>query len=213
MQEVLMREDSQQRIKKLVLMGVFMAIMIIQTVVPFIGFIDFLPVRVTLMHITVIIGAIILGTEYGAMLGIFFGFVSLIKNTLTPNATSFCFSPFVPIGEYYGGIKSVIVCFVPRVLVGVVSSLVYKMFVSLGKNKLGIVVSAVLGSLTNTIFVMGFIFIFFFKEFSSVFASARNIALENVSKAIIALIGTQGILEAIASIIITYAVVMALKKA
>ena len=67
-----MREDSQQRIKKLVLMGVFMAIMIIQTVVPFIGFIDFLPVRVTLMHITVIIGAIILGTEYGAMLGIFF---------------------------------------------------------------------------------------------------------------------------------------------
>lgn len=45
---------------------------------------------------------------------------------MNPTVTSFVFTPFYNLGEYSGGIGSVIICFIPRTLVGVVPYYVYK---------------------------------------------------------------------------------------
>lgn len=201
-----MKENGRSKIKNTVLMGVFISIMMIQTIVPILGYIPLGIMNATIIHITVIVGAIMLGPKSGAFLGFVFGLSSMIKNTLQPNPTSFVFSPFVSVGEYSGNIKSLIVAFLPRILIGVVAYYVYKAFPK--KEKLSLALAGICGSMTNTILVMGSIYIFFGREY----AMAGKKEYANLAKIIIGIIGTQGVGEAIVSAIITFAVVFALKK-
>ena len=74
-------------------MALFLAIEIILVVTP-LGYIPIGPLNATTMHIPVIIAGIVLGKKAGAELGFVFGLTSLIKATIQPGITSFCFSPF-----------------------------------------------------------------------------------------------------------------------
>ena len=106
--------------------------------VPYIGYIKIpvLAIQATTVHIPVIVGSILLGPKKGAFLGFVFGMTSLINNTTQPGLTSFCFSPFIEIGEGLGGSPlALIVCFVPRILVGVVPYFTYEGLQKLWKNK------------------------------------------------------------------------------
>ena len=82
-------------------MALFLAIEIILVVTP-LGYIPIGPLNATTMHIPVIIAGIVLGKKAGAELGFVFGLTSLIKATIQPGITSFCFSPFVTIGTMSG---------------------------------------------------------------------------------------------------------------
>ena len=72
-------------------MALFLAIEIILVVTP-LGYIPIGPLNATTMHIPVIIAGIVLGKKAGAELGFVFGLTSLIKATIQPGITSFCFS-------------------------------------------------------------------------------------------------------------------------
>ena len=69
------------------------------------------------------------------------------------------------LGEYSGGIGSLIICFVPRILIGVVPFYVYRLVKKLSKNNgvssVGLVAAGLSGALTNTLLVMNLIFVFF----------------------------------------------------
>lgn len=212
MKEEHYEQEYQKRIEKtksIVWMGVFLAILIIQSVVPVLGYIPLGFMNATIVHITVIIGAIILGPKNGALLGFFFGMSSMLKNTYMPNATSFVFSPFVSVGGYHGDIRSLVVCFVPRILVGIVAYYVYMAWKKKDHPYLGCIWAGALGSMTNTILVMSFIYLLF----GTSYAEATKSSLDGLILVIMGIIGTQGVMEAIASAIITLAVVRALKKA
>lgn len=201
-----MKDVVRKQTKDTVLMGVFLAIMMIQTIVPVLGYIPLGFMNATIIHITVIVGAIMLGPKSGAFLGFMFGLSSLIKNTLQPNPTSFVFSPFVTVGDFSGNVKSLIVVFVPRILIGVVAYYVYKAFRE--RKKIGLMFAGICGSMTNTILVLGSIYFLFGREY----AMAGKKEYEHLTRIILGIIGTQGVGEAIASAIITLAVVYALKK-
>ena len=64
-----------------------------------------------------------------------FGLTSMINNTFNPNLTSFVFSPFYSLGNVHGNFKSLMICFVPRILIGVVAYYVYTGIVKLVKKK------------------------------------------------------------------------------
>ena len=81
------------------------------------------------------------------------GMISLTVNTITILPTSYLFSPFVPNGNIY----SLIIAIVPRILIGLTPYFVYKLL----KNKAGLIFAGALGSLTNTVFVLGGIFFLF----------------------------------------------------
>ena len=147
------------------MMAAFIAIMMIMTVVPVLGFIPLGFMNATIIHIPVIVGSILLGPKKGAVLGFFFGLTSMWKNTaLMPNLTSFVFTPFLtmPNGES-GGIRSVIICMVPRILIGVVAYYVYRGVSKIWKKrkKLALAAAGVAGSITNTILVMNLIYFLF----------------------------------------------------
>ena len=83
----------------MVLTGLFMAIIIIMTTVPNIGYINLIVIKVTMVHVPVIIGSVLLGPKLGALLGATFGMTSLIVNTFNPSLLSFAFSPFYQVGN------------------------------------------------------------------------------------------------------------------
>lgn len=185
--------------------------------VPYIGYIKIpiLAIQATTVHIPVIVGSILLGPKKGAFLGFVFGLTSLINNTTQPGLTSFCFSPFIEIGEGLGGNPlALVVCFLPRILVGVVPYYVYEGLQGLWKNKekgrkYSLMLSGIAGSMTNTILVMGMIYLFF----GQAYAAARSIAFEAVLGVILSVVCINGTIEAIVAALIASAVASAMLKA
>ena len=111
------------------------------------------PIKPTLIHIPVIIASILYGPRVGGILGALMGLISLVTNTLVLLPTSYLFSPFVENGNLF----SLLIAMLPRILIGITPYFVYKAL----KNRLGLVLAGAVGSMTNTIFVLGGIFILF----------------------------------------------------
>lgn len=198
---------------EMVLTALFSAIIIIMAFVPYLGYINLVVIKATLIHVPVIIGSIMLGPKKGGFLGFVFGCTSLINNTFNPSLLSFAFSPFYSIGEIGGNFWSLVICFVPRILVGVVPYFVYQGIRKLCKEKKGsdwlaLPVAGIIGAFTNTLLVMNLIYFCFSEEF----AAAKQIALDAVYAAILAIIATNGIPEAIVAAVLTTAVCKALKR-
>lgn len=181
-----------------VLMAMFGAIIAVLAFTP-LGFIPLPFIKMTIIHIPVILGSLLLGPKKGAVLGLLFGLTSLINNTMTPAITSFTFTPFYPLpGSESGSLLSLIVCFVPRILVGIVPYFVYvgfqKLLKSGGKaNVVSLTVAGIAGSLTNTVFVMGLIFVLF----RDAYAAAKAIDTKLVIGVIVGIVGMNGVPEAI----------------
>ncbi|MCL2406029.1 MAG: ECF transporter S component [Defluviitaleaceae bacterium] len=193
---------------QLVILAMFSAIIILMAFTP-IGFIPLPHMRATTIHIPVIVGSLLLGPKFGGILGFMFGCVSLINNTINPNPMSFVFSPFYSLpGQDGGSWFSLIIVFVPRILVGVTP-----WFVSQGLKKLmrerfmpvNWVVSGVVGSLTNTLLVMHLIFFLFGEDWNNVRGGTTAIYA-----AILGVIAINGVPEAIVAGVIVAALMGAL---
>ena len=104
----------------MVQVAIFGAIICIMAFTPFLGYIPLGFTRATIIHVPVIIASLLMGPKKGAALGFLFGLTSFINNTMNPTPTSFVFTPFYSIGDVSGGLGSIIICFIPRILVGVV---------------------------------------------------------------------------------------------
>lgn len=187
----------------MVQVALFAALIIILAFTPFLGYIPLGFTRATIIHIPVIIGCLLLGPKKGALLGLIFGLTSFANNTMNPTVTSFVFTPFYTLGEMHGGFGSVIICFVPRILVGIVPYYVYHgLYKITKKNTSGQIISlgaaGLIGSLTNTLLVMNLIFLFF----KDSYAVANNVASDAVYAFILTIIGINGLPEAIVASIL-----------
>lgn len=190
-------------------MALFVAIIVLLSVTP-LGYISLGVINATTIQMPVIIGAVLFGWKKGAFLGGIFGLTSLIKNTIQPNVTSFVFSPFIPVfGEENGSFFAIIISLLPRIMIGVVSALVFSL---LSKMKLNSTVSSAaagfLGSLTNTVLVMGGIYLFFGESYSG----AKDIAYETLMATVAATITGAGITEAVVSAVCCGTICTALIK-
>lgn len=186
-----------------VLMALFTAIILVLAFTP-IGYIRVGLISATLIHIPVIIASIVLGPKRGAVLGGIFGLTSFIMNFMTPSVLSFVFNPFFPVpGTPHGNPLAIIICFVPRILVGVVPYYVYKLIRKMAKKEyLPLLIGGVAGSLTNTVLVMGLIYIIF----KSAYATATGMNPSAVTAAILGVVFMNGMPEAIVAALITTAV-------
>ena len=198
---------------EMVLTALFTAIIIIMAFVPYLGYINLIVIKATLIHVPVIIGSVMLGPKKGGFLGFVFGCTSLINNTFNPSLLSFAFSPFYSVGEVGGNFFSLVICFVPRILVGIGPYFVYQGIRRLCKEKKGsdwlaLPLAGIVGAFTNTLLVMNLIYFCFSEEF----AAAKQIALDAVYGGILAIIAANGIPEAIVAAVLVTAVCKALKR-
>lgn len=204
--------NIENKTRNLVLAAVFAAIIVILAFTP-LGYIPLGFMNATIIQVPVIIGAIILGPKYGGFLGMVFGLTSLWKNTYMPNPTSFVFSPFIKVGEYGGNFGSLIICMVPRILVGIVAYYVFRAVIKAlgsktGKRTIALAAAGVAGSLTNTLLVMNLIYFLFGKEYGQ---AAKGLT-DGIYSVILGIICINGIPEAIVAGILTVAVSQALLK-
>lgn len=184
----------------LTLLALFSAIIVVMANVPFLGYIPLGFMNATTIHIPVIIGACLLGPKSGAFLGGVFGLTSLINNTLKPLVTSFVFTPFYSLDpRFSGGLRSLVICFVPRILIGIIAGLLFKWLKSRTGPVLACGVAGFLGSMTNTVFVMGGIYLLY----GTSYAEARGIGFKALFGVIMSVVGVNGVPEAILAAFLT----------
>ena len=171
--------------------AIFFAIMLVIHLLSSVIFNLFpVPIKPTIVHIPVIIASILYGPKVGTILGALMGIISLVTNTLVLLPTSYLFVP-------NGNIYSLIIALVPRILIGITPYFVYKYL----KNKTGLILAGTVGSLTNTIFVLGGIFLLFSKVYNG-----------NIQLLLASVISTNSIAEMIISAVLTVTIIPALEK-
>lgn len=188
-------------------MAMFLAIEIILVITP-LGFLPIGPINATTMHIPVIIAGIALGKKAGAQLGLVFGLTSVLNATIRPTITSFVFSPFITIGGMSGNWKSLIIAIIPRILVGYLAGLLFEKLRKRNINEnVSVIAGALCGAITNTVLVLGGIYIFFGAEY----ANTIKVAYEALMAILLGIIATNGIAEAILGAIATLLVYKAIR--
>lgn len=187
--------NSISKTRRLVLIGALGGISIFLGVSG-LGLIRLPIFSLTIMHIPVIIGALLEGPIVGISVGLIFGLFSMYQNITAPGLTSFVF-------------WNPIVALIPRMLIGIVAYYSFTLLKSKIKN-IGISagIAALLGTLTNTIGVLGLTYILYLDRY----AQAREISREAVAGTLLTVGLTNGVPEAIVSALITIPIVVTMLK-
>ncbi|MBP2026290.1 putative membrane protein [Acetoanaerobium pronyense] len=182
-------------VRHMAVTGMLGAISVILGMTP-LGFIPVGPTNATIMHIPVIIGAIVEGPIVGMAVGLIFGIFSLIRSITTPTPVSFVFwNPLVSI--------------LPRILIGLVSYYVYKGTFKITKNEtVSFGITGALGTLTNTLGVLGMVYILYAERFVSALGMSGEKAFTVISSIGIA----NGLPEMFVAMLIVTAAVKGIKK-
>lgn len=170
-----------------------------------------LPVtKATTVHIPVILGGVVLGPMAGAILGGVFGICSLISNTVAPTLTSFAFSPFMSTTGLSGALKAIWISVGCRVMIGVVAGWLWIILKKLQcKETVALAVVGFVGALTNTVLVMGSIYVLLAEQY----AAAKNVGGSAVMGLIMGTVAVNGIPEALAAMVLTTAIGTVLLRA
>ena len=164
-------------------------------------------IKATTTHIPVILGAILLGPMAGSILGGVFGVCSVVSNTVAPTVMSFAFSPFLSTTGLVGALKALWIAVGCRILVGLISGWLWIGLKKLRmRDWLALPIVGFLGSMTNTVLVMGSIYVLLAQQY----AQAREVAITAVYGMIMAVVTGAGILEAIAALVLVTAIGMSL---
>lgn len=185
--------------QRLVITALLTALIFVMSFTP-IGYLKVGIVSITLIPIPVVIGAILCGPAYGALLGLVFGITSLIQ----------CFGMDV-FGTTLMSINpafTVILCLIPRVIMGLFSGLIYKTLSGRLKRRLNsYAIASFSGGFLNTaLFVGALVLLFGSSDYIRSFG-------DGIIEIIGALVTVNAVVEWIACLFIGTAVSTALSKA
>lgn len=169
-------------------LAVLMAIVIIQNIVPFFGYIPLPGLSITTIHVTVILAAVVLGPRDGAIIGGTWGLIAWIRAFVAPT------SPLAPIV-----FTNPLIAVVPRILVGLIAGWIFMWFQKRHQKVLGMTLAGVAGALTNTILVLGLIGLLY----SHQAAGFYQVNLSKLMPYLLTIVASNGIPEAILAGILT----------
>ena len=201
-------ETKKKDTKWMVSVALMAAIVIVLANTP-LGMIQLPIIKATTVHIPVIIGAVLFGPLAGAILGGVFGICSLISNTMAPTLLSFAFSPFLSTTGIPGVLKALWISIGCRILIGVVAGWLWILLEKFHTNQtISLPVVGFVGSMVNTIAVMGSIYLLFAQQY----AEAKEVAVTAVWGLVMGTVTASGIPEAIAAAILVLALWKVLLK-
>ncbi|BAP85248.1 membrane protein [Paucilactobacillus hokkaidonensis JCM 18461] len=181
-----MRQRSTYRLS---ILGILTAIIILQDFIPMLGNIPIGPLSLTTLHVTVIVTAIVLGPVDGAIVGGVWGVLTWIR------AFTFPSSPLAPL-VFVNPLVSV----VPRIFIGLFAGWTFMLLAKWMHSKAApMVIAAIVGALTNTVLVLGFIYLFYH---TPAVAKAYGVNVGNLFKALSAIFVTNGIAEMVLAAVV-----------
>ncbi len=205
-----MKTNSMSNIRTLTQLAILSAIIAVLAFTP-LGSIPLGgPIVATIVQFPVVVGAILMGPKAGGFLGGVFGLCSMLWFTIYGTPTAFVFSPFYSSQIANGTMQTIlyalgaiVTCFLPRILIGIVSAYVYRAIARKDKHQFfACGVAGVAGAMTNTILVMGCILLFFMQPYADV-----NGVLPSALWGIIGTtIAVNGVLEAIVTGVLVVAI-------
>jgi len=180
--------------RKLVILSLMLAITMILDFTP-LGAIPMGTVEATITHIPTIITGIILGPVAGLIMGLAFGLISFFHALIRPVSpfSLFFINPIISI--------------LPRMFIGVAAYYAYALALKLFKAKLAplaIGVGAFVGSLTNTILVLGALSLIYGSKIEAMLLEA-GLSTKAYLWAL-GVAGTNGLMEGIVSVVIVTAI-------
>ncbi len=194
-------QEKKRDTRWMVCVALMAAIVIVLANTP-LGMIQLPVIKATTVHIPVILGAVLLGPLAGGILGGVFGICSLISNTMAPTLLSFAFSPFMSTTGLPGVLKALWISVGCRILIGVVSGWLWKLFEKVHLNQtIALPITGFVGAMVNTVTVMGSIYLLFAQQY----AQAQDVGITAVWGLIMGTITASGIPEAIASAVLVLA--------
>lgn len=177
----------QLRIKRLTQRGLLVALVLLQDFLPLLGNIPLGPLSITTLPVTITVVAIILGPGEGAFLGGFWGVLTWVRAFTYPS------SPLAPLV-----FTNPLIAILPRILVGVVAGYTF-LFLKNRFPRWGAMLAGGLGALTNTVLVLGGIYIF--ARTSSV-ASFYHTDVTALGTVLMTIAGSNGLIEMITTAIL-----------
>ena len=187
--------------RTLVELALLTAIIVVMSFTP-IGYLKTPIVEITFITILVVVGAILVGPAAGAFLGGVFGLTSFIQ--------CFGMSQFGAMLLSINPFLTFIICFVPRVLMGWLCGIIFRAMLKCDRTKFKLWaygVGAFSGAALNTIlFVITLVVLFGRTDF------ILSIG-DTLPKLIAAIVGLNGVIEAVVCTIVGAAVAKALSRA
>ena len=179
---------KRQKTFQMVLSAMFIAIIILQSFVPFLGNIPIVVLNITIIHITVIVGGVVLGPPAGFLLGFTWGVCSFLRAFTSGNVLSLMIftNPMISI--------------LPRLLMGGFVALFYHKATKLiASDRLRMAVSGFLGSIMNTVLVLSSIYLLMGNQYAEL--TGKTVA--ELPICLMGVVMTNGIAEALAATVMT----------
>lgn len=194
---------NRKKLVTLVQMAVLIAIILILDLTN-LGYPQFGVVAITVMMIPVAIGAIVCGPGAGALLGFIFGLTSL-RRAMTSDAFGLLLFGINPI-------LTAVLCVVPRTLVGLLSGLIFRLIAKIDKSRIVSFAAATIASaVLNTLFFLGGLMIFFWSSDAFITSmSSFGLPVTSPVALMLAIAGSNAVIEIIACSIVGFAVSKAL---
>ncbi|EXJ22494.1 Substrate-specific component PanT of predicted pantothenate ECF transporter [Alkalibacterium sp. AK22] len=195
----MINKTAESKSFRISLLGILTSIILIQTFVPFLGNIPIPPLNPTIIHITVIIAALTMSTKDGMIIGAVWGMATMVRAYTMPASPLSLLLWTHPL-----------IALFPRVLIGLFTGMTFRLLQKLmpQKEKLALASASVVGSFTNTIFVLLFIYLLF----GDTYAQAVGVDVSNLVGALAVVVGTNGVAEAVAAAIIAPLVTIPLRR-
>lgn len=188
-----------KKTKQLTQIAILLAVILLMAFTP-LGYLKTLGLEITFITIPVIIGAIVIGPGAGALLGFAFGITSFIQ--------CFGMSAFGATLLAINPIFTFITCVATRTLMGYLTGIIFKLIKGEAKSVVPYGVASLCGALLNTLFFMSAIILFFGKS-EYILSLQGNLS---VIKFVLAFVGINGLVEAIACFLIATAISKAVVK-
>lgn len=187
----------KEETRKIAFASLMLAIIIIMTFVPSLGYIILNPVNtITLIHIPVLIGAVFLGKNYGAFLGLVFGIGSMIMAYINISTNAPFTNPLISV--------------VPRVVFGYIIGYVFELFKKLFNNKkIYVPISFGVATFLHSLIVLvGLYFI----TISGFYYRASQYPFSNIAEIITSILSINSLLEIGIAIVVCTPIYFALKQ-
>ena len=151
--KVALREERKE---KLIFVAVLTALIIVMSLTP-LGYLKMPRASITFLPVLVVIGAVQYGPLCGLYLGTVFGISSFVH----------CFDPNYAFGQTFIHISvplSLLVCIIPRALMGLSCGLIHKLFSRNTSPIFANITSSFSGGFLNTVFFVAALMIAFYKS-------------------------------------------------
>lgn len=170
--------------------ALIIAIMIIMSITP-LGYIKMPTVEITLLPVPIVVGAILLGPASGALFGTVFGITSFLQCIGIPTLSWFG-SMLFSINGFY----TLILCIIPRILMGYLTGVIFKLLSKIDKTKfVSYVITSISGALMNTVFfITALMLLFGNSEF--ILGLIEEIGNNNIFLFFVGFVGINGLIEA-----------------